>query len=51
MSISGLLDRPFGNFCFSYIKLFFNNFSVCDSLLTGVSKVKVLKLIIKIGGL
>ena len=22
MSISGLLDRPFGNFCFSYIKLF-----------------------------
>ena len=36
MSISGLLDRPFGNFCFSCIKLFSTNFSVCDSLLTGV---------------
>ena len=36
MSISDLLDRPFGNFCFSYIKLFTIIFPVCDALLTGV---------------
>ena len=52
MSISGLLDRPFGNFCFSYIKLFsiISLFAIPHKqvLFYHFSKVKVLKLIIKI---